>query len=391
MSDWSVDGIQKVRIGDGRPMQLTRLVHYLEEADHTPGVRYFLEELGRQSAFTFGEAVHLIPEELRNTERIGRTAVLSSRHVFERRADIEDGLRQRAREAFSQSRQRSRRSRNFPNAAQIRPSTAPVRGGRSDEPAWARIHVHNVGQGDTIVLELPEDQLWLIDARLWRRSRREAFEGWMGKLFPGRNGFNRVIVSHLHYDHIHSIPWILQEYAVDELLVPDSLSHPTSSAARVLERADVSLVNAAGTETLQFGGLQIQLVRTADIPSAAAHVEASTDPNDHEIAVMLRIDRSASLLAGDIPGWICREMIPGSILAGAEGLQDRYYKVSHHGSQTGCDDQFFASYPASRATVSCGRNNRYDHPDSPPVPDNMPAQHQVTWRDGEQVYTYEVF
>ncbi len=36
---------------------------------------------------------------------------------------------------------------------------------------WIRIHVHHVGQGDTIVLELPDSQLWMVDARFWTRER----------------------------------------------------------------------------------------------------------------------------------------------------------------------------------------------------------------------------
>lgn len=389
MGNWSVDGVQKWDGEDGKPLMLYRFVHVMDvdaETDRIPGVRYLLMDVDRQDPPQFGEVVRLDSKVLGDLERGEQTLMLRPGVRLEPMPDVQRELEARVRACFQEAREPTEDDGSS-NAGPLLPKP---RGGKGKPRAWARIHVHDVGQGDTIVLELPGGKLWLIDARLWGRPRRKLFKEWMRNSFGGR-GFDRVIVSHLHYDHIHSIPWIMSNFHVGELVVPDSLHHPTSSAEKVLKRAGVALVNCKGQESLRFGaGLQVQLMRTADVSTIANSVTGSNDPNDHEIAVMLKTDASAAFLAGDICGDYCHKILKNSILNGACSSLTRYYKVSHHGSRTGFDVAFFQTYPSDYAVISCGEKNRYGHPHDPPVNRFVPHERTYQYRTGYRVCTYEL-
>ncbi len=378
MSIWSVDAIEKVQLDSRRPMILSRFVHYKPEPEGTPGVRYFLSPVEAREFLDWGRAYYLSGDFLQSLRRDGQTMFLE--RPGDPLVEVELELRAEVRAAFESRRSERGDERNLPRASPLR------RRDSETTPPWARIHVHNVGQGDTIVVELPDNQVWLVDARLWGERRRRAFEEWMDTELQGRKRFDRVIISHLHYDHIHSIPYILDTFDVGEVWVPDSLDHPTSSVTRVWRQAGQRLRTGINARTEVFGGVEVQTIFTKDIPTLKASVTGSRDPNDHEIAIVLKTQKSGAFLAGDIPGAFCREILTHSILSNPSGLKTLYYKVSHHGSNTGYDEAFFDAYRSNYAIISCGAANRYQHPHNPPLK-KLPRWHNITHRDGEEVYT----
>jgi beta-lactamase superfamily II metal-dependent hydrolase len=145
-----------------------------------------------------------------------------------------------------------------------------------------------------------------------------------------------------------------------------------------------------GIARMNIGRLSVEMIQTSHVPAIAAAVNASGDPNAHEILIVLKTPRSAAFLAGDLSGPECTEVLAASFLPIPCRLSERYYKVSHHGSRTGYDGAFFASYASTYSIVSCSQSNRYNHPHNPPVPGQLPANHEITWRDGQRVYTHGI-
>lgn len=383
MNIWSVDSVEKKIVGRNESRILYRFVHYKDDVGGTPGVRYFVSPLTEKGPLGWGEAYSL-PRSQEEPQREDGTVLLEHPEELEPVPDIEVELRHEGTAAFSAARERSSEGLDAPEARPIIKEGKPP--DLDKRPIWAKIYVQNVGQGDTIVLELPENQLWLIDARLWGKSRREQFSRWMKKTFNGRTSFDKVIVTHLHYDHIHSIPFILDEYDVDEVFVPDSLSHPTSSAQRVWEKAGSRLRSASGGRSFRQGKLDIQFIQTSDLAPCRNTVSSSRDPNNHEIAILMRTDQSAAFLAGDVPADLCSAIVRQAGWIDQVRKPYRFYKVSHHGSVTGCSEEFPAAYDPDDAIVSCGQVNRYGHPHCPPAQFN-----RLTWRDGQEVYSYSLW
>lgn len=384
MSTWSVDGIHNFKSDDGRALQVMRFVHYVDDPAKPCGLRYLIADQGREEELQWGQAYYFDAKQLRSLRQLNQTPYLESQFRLEPAEHIERELRSDGAAAFSRAGDRSRRDGN-----DDRPNAQPARISSRAPHVWARIHVHNVGQGDTIVLELGDKELWLVDARLFRDKRKAEFDAWMQATFPGKSRFDKVVVTHLHYDHIESIPHILRNYEVGEVVVPDSLQHPTATARRVYHAAEDRLATVGEIRVRQFGELQVELIRTADVPAICQAVHASANPNDHEIAVLLRTNSSVAFLAGDMPGHFCHEVLAHSAIApNADGL-GRYYKVSHHGSRTGYDHRFFHAYPSRHSVISCGAGNRYKHPHPTPT-DLFRPPPVITHRGRKRVYTYDL-
>lgn len=246
-------------------------------------------------------------------------------------------------------------------------------------PAWSRVYVHNVGQGDTIVVELPDNNIWIIDAWFWKNESYERFKTWYRENINDNLHVNRVIISHFHYDHIRSIPRIINDFDVREVLIPNSLIHKTSTATLVLRTAG-SRLRFVNNQTIEiFGNLQASI-----IPTSSFLTSHSNDPNDHGLAITLTIGSETSLLSGDIPGHILDLMTTG---IHAHSMQ--FYKVSHHGSYSGYNQNFFQHLQPKESIISCAMRNKYSHPSNELIRQftNKPA---ITYRDGKQVYCFRI-
>lgn len=378
MGTWSIDAIApSLRNED---YSVLRIVKYHEDNDTNPGIRYIAINARQEQPFLWGEAYDFPTNMLRGTNTTEGLLFLDMPGELRRQIAVEERLHSSGLQVFQQYKMLTTEMDTTVDATGF-----PERNG---EPAcWAKIHVHNVGQGDTIVLELPNDQIWLIDARLWGNIRRQEFTDWMDRRFHGRRHFNKLIATHMHYDHIHSIPFILNEFTVDEVLVPDSLIHKTASARRVWELSGHRLRTGITSIQNRFGSLTTEIIQTNSVPLIQHRVNASIDPNFHELVVTLTTPTSAAFLSGDTPGDCCHQIVLGSNLNGTHSLRERYYKVSHHGSRTGHDNSFFNLYPSSHAVISCGLNNKFHHPHNPPT-HSLPTPYIITHRDGQRVYPH---
>jgi beta-lactamase superfamily II metal-dependent hydrolase len=250
-----------------------------------------------------------------------------------------------------------------------------------DYPIWAKIHVHYVGQGDTIVLELPGKQLWMIDAYFRTKYRQKHFDDWMEENFPGKK-LDRLILSHFHYDHIHSIPYVITRYQPQQVVISDSLIHKTAVTRKALHHANGRLKILKNEETTVLGELSISLYRTDQICSVTG-----IDPNDHEIVVIIKTNRSFGILAGDTPGTMCNLLLRKQFPCLVDNSVLRFFKISHHGSRTGYDTNLLNYLMPNESIISCGQSNRFGHPHIPPW-DQIDPRPKLTWKDGEDVYTY---
>jgi len=248
---------------------------------------------------------------------------------------------------------------------------------------WARIHVLHVGQGDTIVLELPDNQLWMIDARFWPKERLRLFDDWMRDHLH-KQSIDRLIISHFHYDHIRSIPDVIQKYKPKQVVVTKSLLHATAATRRALHYAGNQLYIARNDEITQLGNLSIRLNTTAGIENLGNNA----DPNYHEVSVIMESENGIAFLAGDIPDKLCHKLL-ATKYPKINSYRIRLYKVSHHGSGIEYDKNLIDYFKPNKSIISCGQGNRYGHPHRPPS-DRLIPELKVTWKDGQNVYSYDI-
>jgi beta-lactamase superfamily II metal-dependent hydrolase len=271
------------------------------------------------------------------------------------------------------------------------PKTRLTDESKREPSSTATVRVFNVGQGDTILVELPDETLWLIDAYFWSGSVYEEFKQFVCNLH-GKQSINRLIVSHFHYDHIRYGAQIIKDFQPTEVVVPDTLSHPTGAVLNLVETAqERNLLRVlSGIEETSVDTLNVNLIRTTDFPGPPS---LSSDPNEHAIAVLLTGRDSRAFLSGDIPGPLLNRFAGSQLLNSGGNLNRTFYKVSHHCSLTSCDADFLNNLRPTEAATSCGAGNRFGHPnpDAKSAIDTITAgDHKVTFEQRTQFLSYVI-
>jgi len=219
----------------------------------------------------------------------------------------------------------------------------------------------DVGQGDAAVVELPDGEVWLIDAGGLPFVSDDEPDPARARASPGEYSVARflahrrirrvdvVVCSHPHPDHVAGLSAIADVVDVGEVwtargtdyygaLDGERVVHPPLGTAR--ERNGVTMEVLAPRYLSSF---------------------ASADPvsgvNDNSLVVRVRFAGRAILFPGDIEAE-GEELL----LAGAPALAADVVKVPHHGSPTSSSEAFVRATGARWAVVSCGRANRFGFP-----------------------------
>lgn len=370
MSAWSVDGIEKI-LGDA-PRQIVRLIKFHDGVGRMPGRRFLEVPVGDEELLFWGRTYNISQDLFENPQ-----GVLPSPDTIVRNELAESVLQQSIGGMLESSSVISEEGQDDMDAGRV------PRGGDASD-AWVKVHVFNVGQGDTIVVELPGERLWLVDCFL-RGENKYRFKCWMDCRF-GRNArFEKIIITHLHYDHIQGVPFILDNYDIEEVLVASSLVHKTSLVRELFSRLGSRLKRVAEVFSFTLGNVVVDIIPTSALSQFSMRVIRSFDPNEHELAVVLWVDSEVVFLSGDIPGDFFSDILcySGCLVSNCRV----YYKVSHHGSRTGVSEILFDHTRPDESIISCGIRNRYKHPHSPPV-GLLSGNLIVTSRSDKFVHTY---
>ena len=83
-----------------------------------------------------------------------------------------------------------------------------------------KVHFIDVGQGDSIFIELPNDEVMLIDAG--ESSEEEKVYNYITDL--GYNNIDYVVGTHPHTDHIGGLEYIINNISVENIYMPKAVS-----------------------------------------------------------------------------------------------------------------------------------------------------------------------
>jgi competence protein ComEC len=224
-----------------------------------------------------------------------------------------------------------------------------------------RVTVMDVGQGDAIVLKLPDGSTMVEDAGPRSVSLDAGARFAVPYLKSGGIGaIRRIVVSHPHSDHLGGIPALLRSLRVDEILEAgsdggsalDSEYHHLVDSLKI-NHSEVSagFIQGIGDNwriyVLHPGGIYLP-------GKGPAH----RNLNNESVVMKLCYGSTSILLTGDAEEVAERQMcrIYGDF------LQAGVLKVAHHGSRTGTSDRFLSFIRPSIAVISVGAYNRLHHP-----------------------------
>lgn len=223
-----------------------------------------------------------------------------------------------------------------------------------------RVTAADVGQGDALLVDLPDGSLLLLDAG-----------GFVGSpIDPGtrvllpmlrarrRERIDVAVISHPHPDHFGGMPSTLAALSVGELW--DTGQGEAEGAgpvhAGLLRDARARGVRVVAPASLcgaprHFGGATIEVL--APCPDFSPDEGA----NDNSFVLRIRYGRRAVLLVGD-----SEHHAEAALLARGTDVRADLLKVGHHGSRTSTTPAFLEAVAPELAAVSCGVRNRFGHP-----------------------------
>lgn len=230
--------------------------------------------------------------------------------------------------------------------------------GVADAPAVVtdgdtELHFIDVGQADATLIRQGSDYA-LVDAgdlgggdRLVEYLRT-----------AGVQRLRCVVMTHPHADHIGGMPEVLQNFPVDEFLLPDfELMEKLSTSdvlARTLEALKTQKENGC-TVTTAARGQEVK-VGAGTLKVLLAGVETD-NANNLSVCVKFSADGLSCLFTGDGEAAVEKEL-----LAVEPNLRADIFQAGHHGSSTSNGKKLLAAVRPQYIVISCGQDNSYGHP-----------------------------
>lgn len=220
-------------------------------------------------------------------------------------------------------------------------NTAVSSEGNSD----VSVHFLDIGQGDSIFVELPNGECMLIDAGV--ANKGEFIESYISE--SGYNKIDYLVATHPHADHIGSMAYIVSNMDIGQVYMPN-VSTTTKTYEKLLEaiqQKGLKIKSAkAGMNIVEESDLRVDILAPVKIDE--------DELNNCSIIIKITYGYDSYLFIGDAEK---EELDTVSSDMSADVL-----KVGHHGSRTSTTEEFLEQVNPKYAVISCGADNDYGHP-----------------------------
>ena len=235
----------------------------------------------------------------------------------------------------------------------------------------------DIGQGDCILLLLPDGQTMMIDGGSTSQQKIGKYKIIPALKYYGRDHLDHVSVSHMDDDHISGVRELLESgYRIDHLVLPE------------LDRKDQAyqdmedLAKENGTPVARISRGDRILLSGAEFLCMHPYSGLSTgDRNDASTVLYMSYQGIDALFTGDLgegqdPA-LCEYSRENPFVT--EGFADGLdlLKCAHHGSKSSTTEEFLDLCKPAVTIISAGEDNRYGHP-SPELVKRLPRKPYVT-------------
>lgn len=224
-----------------------------------------------------------------------------------------------------------------------------------------KVHYLDVGQGDSIFVELPNNETMLIDAAESYQS--ENIINYLKNL--NYQKIDYVIGTHPHTDHIGGLKDIINTFEIGKIYMPKVGSTTKTYESLLMAIKDKNLkINTAkaGTSIIDTDALKINIL--------APNSETYTELNNYSVVTKITYGTTKFLFMGDAEKLSENEI--------KENVTADVIKIGHHGSNTSSSIDFIKKVNAKYGIISVGLNNKY----------NLPKEETITnWENsGTKIY-----
>lgn len=208
-----------------------------------------------------------------------------------------------------------------------------------------RVNYIDVGQGDSIFIQLPNNQTMLIDAGEAYKS--DNVINYLNNL--GITKINYVIGTHPHTDHIGGLEKVINTFDIGSIYMPRA-----SSTTKTYEDLLTTISSKGLKVKTAKSGMVVLDDNNLKLEFIAPNSDSYSELNNYSAVLKLTYLDNTFLFMGDAET-LSEEEITSEIKADV-------IKVGHHGSDSSSSLEFVKKVSPEYAIIMVGEGNSYNHP-----------------------------
>lgn len=242
----------------------------------------------------------------------------------------------------------------------------------------------DVGQGDCIIIELPDGKNMIIDSGDTSNANKSAISS-----FTTQNGittFDYLLLTHQDADHVGNMDWVIDNYEIKYIFRPNMKTVNETYASQLPEEFNTG--SAFTTKTNIYGKFMLSAYREgcpvevfykgSDFTNTIIYLEETytysfdfltptadnasdiyyNDNNNYSPVVLFEYCGTKIMFTGD-----AEEDNLGEYVSTYGNMHNvDILKVGHHGSENATTSEFVSAIDPEYAIIQCGLNNKYGHP-----------------------------
>lgn len=232
-----------------------------------------------------------------------------------------------------------------------KPSNLPRVEGENIQANSETLEVHyiDVGQGESILVKLPNSQTLLIDAG--GNSVADKVVQYLKS--QDITKLDHLVGTHPHEDHIGGLDVVIDSFTIGKVYLP-RVSHNTKSFEDLL----LAIKGKGLKVTEAKSGVEIDIGEEAEAIFVAPNNSNYQNLNDYSGVIRLTYGKTSFLFTGDAEKKSEEEIL----LKYQTQLKSNVLNVGHHGSITSTSQPFLDGVSPEYAIISLGKDNTYGHP-----------------------------
>lgn len=216
-------------------------------------------------------------------------------------------------------------------------------------PGPLKVHFLDVGQADSILVQLPNGQNMLVDAG--NNDDGNTVVNYLKK--AGVKKIDYLVGTHPHEDHIGGLDIVIKSFDIGNVYMP-RVTHTTKTYEDVLKAVQAKGLkitpSKAGVEVVNTNGLSAVVL--------APHRASYEELNNYSAVIKVTFGQVSFLLTGDAEEQSEFEMLASSVVSPKADV----LKVGHHGSSSSTSIRFLKAVNPKYTVISVGAGNDYGHP-----------------------------